>query len=63
MDNEHQTDEGVTGIGLGEALGNDREIFKAVIDYVKPHLIGEDPIDVERLWHKCGYPSWSDARD
>ncbi len=47
-----QTDEGLTGTGLGGtgAIGN------AVIDHLRPLLIGEDPIDVERLWHKMWVP-------
>jgi L-alanine-DL-glutamate epimerase-like enolase superfamily enzyme len=46
------TDEGITGIGLG--LGT--EISNHIIDYLKPLLIGEDPVDVERLWHKMWDP-------
>ncbi|TBL79897.1 mandelate racemase/muconate lactonizing enzyme family protein [Paenibacillus thalictri] len=51
-----ETDEGITGIGLGEAIGNDHDIFKAIAEYLKPQLIGEDPINVERLWHKMWVP-------
>lgn len=47
-----QTDAGVTGIGLGSTSG----IGKATIEHLKPLLIGEDPIDVERLWHKMWVP-------
>jgi len=47
-----ETDEGITGIGLGDVGG----IAKAAIDYFTPFLIGEDPIDVERLWHKMWVP-------
>lgn len=47
-----ESDEGVTGIGLGDVGG----IAKAAIDYFTPLLIGEDPIDVERLWHKMWVP-------
>lgn len=47
-----ETDEGITGIGLGAggAIGD------ATVAYLKPQLIGEDPIDVERLWHKMWVP-------
>jgi L-alanine-DL-glutamate epimerase-like enolase superfamily enzyme len=41
-----ETDEGVTGIGLG-AVG---PIIQATIEHLAPQLIGEDPLDVERLW-------------
>lgn len=47
-----QTDEGITGIGLGSG----GKIGEATIGYLKPELIGEDPIDVERLWHKMWVP-------
>lgn len=46
------TDEGVQGIGLG--AGN--SIVQAAIEHFKPHLLGEDPLNVERLWHKLWVP-------
>ncbi len=46
------TDDGITGIGLGHGGG----IERATIEHLKPLLIGEDPIDVERLWHKMWVP-------
>ncbi|HZQ97863.1 MAG TPA: mandelate racemase/muconate lactonizing enzyme family protein, partial [Chloroflexota bacterium] len=47
-----ETDAGITGIGLGGGglVGN------ATIQHLKKELIGEDPIDVERLWHKMWVP-------
>jgi D-arabinonate dehydratase len=47
-----ETDEGITGIGRGSTGG----VGKATIERLKPLLIGEDPIDVERLWHKMWVP-------
>src|SRR5438132_12144615 len=47
-----ETDEGITGIGLGAG----GVIGKATVQHLTPHLIGEDPIDVERLWHKMWIP-------
>lgn len=47
-----ETDEGITGIGLG---GGGR-IGRATVETLTPLLIGEDPIDVERLWHKMWVP-------
>lgn len=47
-----ETDEQITGIGLG---GGGR-IGRATIEHLTPHLIGEDPLDVERLWHKMWVP-------
>jgi D-arabinonate dehydratase len=47
-----ETDEGLIGLGLGGtgAIGN------AVVDHLRPLLIGEDPVNVERLWHKMWVP-------
>src|SRR5437867_11040073 len=47
-----ETDAGITGIGLGGGglVGN------ATITHLKQGLIGEDPIDVERLWHQMWVP-------
>jgi D-arabinonate dehydratase len=47
-----ETDEGITGIGLGGG----GLIGHATIEHLKKQLIGEDPIDVERLWHKMWIP-------
>ena len=47
-----ETDQGITGIGRGSTGG----VGKATIERLKPLLIGEDPIDVERLWHKMWVP-------
>lgn len=46
------TDEGVTGIGLGRGGA----IERATVEKLKPELIGEDPINVERIWHKMWIP-------
>jgi D-arabinonate dehydratase len=47
-----ETDAGITGIGLG----GDGSIERATIEHLKPQLIGEDPLNVERLWHKMWVP-------
>ncbi len=47
-----ETDEGLTGIGLGGGGG----IGRATVERLKGDLIGEDPIDVERLWHTMWVP-------
>jgi L-alanine-DL-glutamate epimerase-like enolase superfamily enzyme len=52
------TDEGITGIGLGSTGG----IGKAIIEHLTPLLLGEDPIDVERLWHKMWVPKLTGRR-
>jgi D-arabinonate dehydratase len=47
-----ETDEGITGIGLSAG----GKIVQATVEHLKPQLIGEDPIDVERLWHRMWVP-------
>jgi len=47
-----ETDENITGIGLGGT----GLVGQATIEGLKHELIGEDPIDVERLWHKMLVP-------
>ncbi len=47
-----ETDEGVTGIGLGGT----GLVGQATIQALTHDLLGEDPIDVERLWHKMWVP-------
>jgi len=46
------TDSGITGIGLGGA----GRIEQAVIEHLKPLLIGQDPLRNERLWHDMWVP-------
>jgi len=46
------TDEGTLGVGVCAMNG----IVKATVEHLKPELLGEDPIDVERLWHKMWVP-------
>ncbi len=47
-----ETDAGVTGVGLGHI----HPIVQATIEYLTKELLGEDPIAVERLWHKMWVP-------
>ena len=47
-----ETDAGITGIGLGGG----GPVGRATIEQLKPELLGEDPIDVERLWHRMWVP-------
>jgi len=46
------TDGGIIGNGLGHGGG----IERATVEHLTPLLIGEDPVDVERLWHKMWVP-------
>ncbi len=47
-----ETDAGMTGIGLGKGGA----IERSIVAHLAPLLIGEDPVDVERLWHKMWVP-------
>ncbi len=47
-----ETDAGITGIGLG-ANGS---IIRATIEHLTPLLIGQDPLNVERIWHALWVP-------
>lgn len=47
-----ETDEGITGIGLGAGGA----IIDATIKHLTPLLIGQDPLDVERLWQQMWVP-------
>lgn len=53
-----ETDEGITGIGLGGG----GLVGQATIETLKQEIIGEDPIDVERLWHKMWVPKLTGRR-
>jgi L-alanine-DL-glutamate epimerase-like enolase superfamily enzyme len=47
-----ETDEGITGIGLSSG----GPIVRATVQHLAAELVGEDPINVERLWHKMWVP-------
>ena len=47
-----ETDAGVTGVGIGDL----RSIALATVESLAPMLIGEDPINTERLWHMMWVP-------
>jgi len=53
------TDEGVSGLGESAHFGGPLVVLKTVIEEeLKPHILGEDPLDTERIWeimHKRSY--------
>ena len=54
-----ETSEGVTGIGLGDGgvgLAGAPRMIEATIDSLRPWLLGEDPLAVERLWTRMWVP-------
>jgi D-arabinonate dehydratase len=47
-----ETDAGVTGLGLGAG----HPIVTAAVEHFTPQLIGQDPLNVERIWHNLWVP-------
>jgi L-alanine-DL-glutamate epimerase-like enolase superfamily enzyme len=48
-----QTDAGIEGLGeIGEAVYLPRSVVRIVDEQFVPLLVGEDPLNIERLWHK-----------
>lgn len=52
------TDEGITGLGIGAASG----VAGATIDSLKEVLIGQNPLNHERLWHAMWVPKLTGRR-
>ncbi|MGD9048807.1 MAG: mandelate racemase/muconate lactonizing enzyme family protein [Anaerolineae bacterium] len=50
-----QTDEGVAGWGHTFGYGSARIISQTVDEILKPFLLGQDPLDNERLWEAMYY--------
>ena len=50
------TDEGVTGIGLGSGIEDAPDVGVAILEYIKQVIIGRDPLDNERHWHEMWRP-------
>ena len=46
------TDDGCVGIGEGFALGSLRSLNAIVDETIRPLIIGQDPRDIQRLWHR-----------
>jgi L-alanine-DL-glutamate epimerase-like enolase superfamily enzyme len=47
------TDEGITGVGESASFGGPLISTKTIVEKeLKPYLIGEDPLNIERLWEK-----------
>jgi L-alanine-DL-glutamate epimerase-like enolase superfamily enzyme len=57
------TDEGIIGIGEAATYGGPMISTATVIEQeIAPMVIGEDPLNVERIWHKCYYAAFQHAR-
>jgi L-alanine-DL-glutamate epimerase-like enolase superfamily enzyme len=57
------TDEGLTGIGEAATYGGPIDSTRTVIEKeIGPRVAGEDPLMVERIWHKCYYEGFQHSR-
>jgi len=60
---EVHTDEGVVGIGEAAHFGGPLISTRVVIEEeLKHHVLGEDPLQVERLWERMHLRSYKHAR-
>ncbi len=53
-----ETNEGVTGLGIGGGgtASANLQTFVGLVEGFKPALIGEDPLDIERIWANMWMP-------
>jgi L-alanine-DL-glutamate epimerase-like enolase superfamily enzyme len=57
------TDAGIYGIGEAASFGGPVISTQTVIEKeIAPIIIGEDPLNVERIWHKVYHQSWQHGR-
>ena len=51
-----ETDEGVTGVGLGGGVTESEGIGRSITEHLKQVVIGQDPFDTERIWDDMWQP-------
>ena len=51
-----ETDEGITGTGIGSGIQDAPIVSSSILDYLKQAVIGGDPLDNERHWHEMWRP-------
>ena len=51
-----ETDDGVTGVGLFGGFQDVGDIGRAVVDQLRPVVVGQDPFDNERVWNDMWQP-------
>jgi L-alanine-DL-glutamate epimerase-like enolase superfamily enzyme len=60
---EIHTDSGLTGIGESASHGGPLITTKTIVEQeLKPYLLGEDPLNIERLWEKMFWRSFFHGR-
>ena len=51
-----QTDEGITGIGLGGGMTDDGKVFQAIGAQFEQVVVGQDPLNNEKIWDDLWQP-------
>ena len=51
-----ETDEGLTGLGLGGGVTEGDDIIRSIAEHFKPVVVGRDPFDNERIWDDMWQP-------
>ena len=51
-----ETDEGITGIGLGGGVTEAEDIGRSIAEHLKQCVVGQDPFDTERIWDDMWQP-------
>ena len=51
-----ETDEGLTGIGLGGGVTDGEDIGRSIAAHLKQCVVGQDPFDTERIWDEMWQP-------
>jgi len=51
-----ETDEGVSGIGLGGNALEAEDICRSITEYLKMYVIDQNPLDNERIWYDMWQP-------
>ena len=57
-----ETDEGITGIGIGRDIREAPSVGIAMVEFFKKFVIGEDPFNTERIWDKMWVPKLTGRR-
>ena len=51
-----ETDEGITGIGLGRDIRDAPDVGVSILEHFKQFVVGQDPFDTEKIWDQMWQP-------
>ena len=51
-----ETDEGITGLGLGGGVIDNGEVGRSMANDLKQYVVGQDPFDNEKVWDEMWQP-------